>query len=209
VAGKADRGRRRSSCARRHKSIGSATASLRTSNPLCGQLRFDRMPYTRTGSLHRREPSRMLDRSARLYVNHPAGSAPTLAALPSHRYTSGTRRISAATGKAFLLIFAATRIQPRRKCLRHFSTIHADTYDWQLNDAASASNTMQEPGRDSWQPTAVACHSPMTRYGTSMSAPPSTADIARHKTKIRLCRMLQSRLLGWMPVRHTAEGARR
>jgi hypothetical protein len=28
-----------------------------------------------------------------------------------------------------------------------FSTIHSDTYDWQLNDAATDSKTMREPGR--------------------------------------------------------------
>src|SRR5664279_5037993 len=49
-----------------------------------------------------------------------AGSALTPVALPSHRYTSGTRRILVAVGKAFLLIFAVTQILRRRKCLRLF-----------------------------------------------------------------------------------------
>ena len=31
--------------------------------------------------------------------------------------------------------------------LAPFSTIHADTYDWQLNDAATGAKTMQEPER--------------------------------------------------------------
>jgi hypothetical protein len=49
----------------------------------------------------------MLDRAA-------SGLKP--ADLRSHRYTVGTRKISAATGRAFSPIFADTPIQPQRNC---------------------------------------------------------------------------------------------
>ena len=89
----------------------------------------------------------MLDRSARLYVNHPRGVRADTGGLTVSSIYKWYQEDFGGNWPGVLVHLRRYANPATTQMLAPFSTIHADTYDWQLNDAATASNTMQEPGR--------------------------------------------------------------
>ncbi|MGO8911056.1 MAG: hypothetical protein ACLQDM_17290, partial [Bradyrhizobium sp.] len=89
----------------------------------------------------------MLDRSARLYVNHPRGVRADAGGLTVSSIYKWYQEDFGGNWQGVLAHLRRYANPTTAQILVPFSTIQADTYDWQLNDAATASNTMQEPGR--------------------------------------------------------------
>jgi hypothetical protein len=89
----------------------------------------------------------MLDRCARLYVNHPRGVRADAGGLTVSSIYKWYQEDFGASWQGVLAHLRRYANSNTAQMLAPFSTIHADTYDWQLNDAATDAKTMQEPER--------------------------------------------------------------
>jgi hypothetical protein len=98
-------------------------------------------PFTATGL------QAMLDRCARLYVNHPRGVRADASGLTVSSIYKWYQEDFGGNWQSVLAHLRRYANSATTQMLAPFSTIHADTYDWQLNDAATDLKTMQEPER--------------------------------------------------------------
>ena len=89
----------------------------------------------------------MLDRSARLYVNHPRAVRADADGLTVSSIYKWYQEDFGGNWQGVLAHLRRYANPATTQILAPFSTIHADTYDWQLNDAATGAKTMQEPER--------------------------------------------------------------
>jgi hypothetical protein len=89
----------------------------------------------------------MLDRCARLYVNHPRGVHADAGGLTVSSIYKWYQEDFGGNWQGVLAHLRRYANSATAQMLAPFSTIHADTYDWQLNDAAIDAKTMQEPER--------------------------------------------------------------
>jgi hypothetical protein len=89
----------------------------------------------------------MLDRCARLYVNHPRGVHADAGGLTVSSIYKWYQEDFGGNWQGVLAHLRRYANSTTAQMLAPFSTIHADTYDWHLNDAATDSKTMQEPER--------------------------------------------------------------
>jgi hypothetical protein len=89
----------------------------------------------------------MLDRCARLYVNHPRGVRADSGGLTVSSIYKWYQEDFGGSWQGVLAHLRRFANSATAEMLAPFSTIHADTYDWQLNDAAIDAKTMQEPER--------------------------------------------------------------
>ena len=95
----------------------------------------------------RPELQAMLDRSARLYVNHPRAVRADADRLTVSSIYKWYQEDFGGNWQGVLAHLRRYANPATTQMLAPFSTIHADTYDWQLNDAATGAKTMQEPER--------------------------------------------------------------
>jgi hypothetical protein len=98
-------------------------------------------PFTATGL------QAMLDGCARLYVNHPRGVRADASGLTVSSIYKWYQEDFGGNWQGVLAHLRRYANSATAQMLAPFSTIHADTYDWQLNDVATDSKTMQEPER--------------------------------------------------------------
>jgi hypothetical protein len=89
----------------------------------------------------------MLDRCARLYVNHPRGVRADPGGLTVSSIYKWYQEDFGGSWQGVLAHLRRYANSATAQMLAPFSTIHADTYDWQLNDTAIDAKTMQEPER--------------------------------------------------------------
>jgi hypothetical protein len=88
-----------------------------------------------------------LDRCARLYVNHPRGVRADAGGLIASSIYKWYQEDFGGNWQGVLAHLRRYANSTTAQMLAPFSTVHADTYDWQLNDAATDAKTMQEPER--------------------------------------------------------------
>ncbi len=89
----------------------------------------------------------MLDRCARLYVNHPRGVRAEAGGLTVSSIYKWYQEDFGGSWQGVLTHLRQYANSTTMQILAPFATIHEDTYDWQLNDAATVGKTMQEPER--------------------------------------------------------------
>jgi hypothetical protein len=89
----------------------------------------------------------MLDRSARLYVNHPRGARAERAGLTVSSIYRWYMEDFGGNWQGVLAHLGRFANATTAQMLAPFKTISADSYDWELNDAATYSKTAQAPGR--------------------------------------------------------------
>ncbi len=89
----------------------------------------------------------MLDRSARLYVNHPRGARAERAGLTVSSIYRWYMEDFGGNWQGVLAHLGRFANTTTAQMLAPFKTISNDTYDWQLNDAATYAKTAQSPGR--------------------------------------------------------------
>jgi hypothetical protein len=89
----------------------------------------------------------MLDRCARLYVNHPRGVRAEAGGLTVSSIYKWYQEDFGGNWQGVLSHLRQYANSTTAHMLAPFATIHGDSYDWQLNDAATAGKTMQEPER--------------------------------------------------------------
>ncbi len=89
----------------------------------------------------------MLDRCARLYVNHPRAVSADAGGVTVSSIYKWYQEDFGGNWQGVLAHLRRYANSATTQMLAPFSTIHSDTYDWQLNDAATYSKTMQEPER--------------------------------------------------------------
>jgi hypothetical protein len=89
----------------------------------------------------------MLDHCARLYVNHPRGVRAEAGGLTVSSIYKWYQEDFGGNWQGVLSHLRQYANSTTAHMLAPFATIHGDSYDWQLNDAATAGKTMQEPER--------------------------------------------------------------
>jgi hypothetical protein len=89
----------------------------------------------------------MLDRAARLYVNHPRGVRIEGGGLAVSSLYRWYQEDFGGTWQGVLGHLRRYANPTTGQMLAPFETIKADSYDWQLNDAASYAKTAQAPER--------------------------------------------------------------
>ena len=89
----------------------------------------------------------MLDRCARLYVNHPRGVRAEAGGLTVSSIYKWYQEDFGGSWQGVITHLRRYANSATAQVLAPFATIHADSYDWQLNDAATDAKTMQEPER--------------------------------------------------------------
>jgi Protein of unknown function, DUF547 len=89
----------------------------------------------------------MLDRCARLYVNHPRGVRVEAGGLTVSSIYKWYREDFGDSRQGILTHLRRYANSTTAQMLVPFQTINADSYDWQLNDAATYTTTAQTPAR--------------------------------------------------------------
>jgi hypothetical protein len=89
----------------------------------------------------------MLDRGARLYVNHPRGARAEAGGLTVSSIYNWYKEDFGGTWQGVLAHLRRFANPVTARMLAPFETISADAYDWRLNDAATYAKTAQAPER--------------------------------------------------------------
>jgi hypothetical protein len=89
----------------------------------------------------------MLDRCARLYVNHPRAVRVEADGLTVSSIYKWYREDFGDSWQGVLTHLRRYANSTTAQMLAPFETIYADSYDWQLNDAATYAKTAQTPAR--------------------------------------------------------------
>ncbi len=89
----------------------------------------------------------MLDRGARLYVNHPRGARAEAGGLTVSSIYSWYKEDFGGTWQGVLAHLRRFANPITARMLAPFETISADAYDWRLNDTATYAKTAQAPER--------------------------------------------------------------
>jgi hypothetical protein len=89
----------------------------------------------------------MLDRCARLYVNHPRAVRADASGLTVSSIYKWYQEDFGGSWQGVLTHLRRYANSTTAQMLAPFATIHANSYDWQLNDAATVAKTMQGPER--------------------------------------------------------------
>jgi Protein of unknown function, DUF547 len=89
----------------------------------------------------------MLDRGARLYVNHPRGAQAGDNGLTVSSIYKWYRADFGDSWQGVLTHMRRYANPATAQMLAPFETVNADAYDWQLNDAATYAKTAQAPER--------------------------------------------------------------
>jgi Protein of unknown function, DUF547 len=89
----------------------------------------------------------MLDRGARLYVNHPRGARAEAGGLTVSSLYRWYKDDFGGSWQGVLDHLRRYANAATAQLLAPFTTVSADAYDWQLNDAATYAKTAQAPAR--------------------------------------------------------------
>jgi hypothetical protein len=89
----------------------------------------------------------MLDRAARLYVNHPRAARPEAGGLTVSSIYQWYKEDFGGSWQGVLAHLRQFANSTTSQMLASFATVSADSYDWRLNDAATYATTAQAPER--------------------------------------------------------------
>jgi hypothetical protein len=89
----------------------------------------------------------MLDRAARIYVNHPRGARAEAGGLTVSSIYQWYKEDFGGSWQGVLVHLRQFANSTTAQMLARFETISADAYDWRLNDAATYAKTAQAPER--------------------------------------------------------------